>query len=162
MKKHNKINFTIYFCLCLFIFIGFTRTTVAKPIATVNGTEIELENFKIIAKGHSDPRMLLDQVIQFILLAEKAQKENYKKDDVLVERIESLKKQQLIQFFQRKKLEDKAELTDAELDALIPPYGRKKVDFSNIVVKTKAEAEQIIALLNKGSDFNELAKKRSI
>ncbi|MGA1869718.1 MAG: peptidylprolyl isomerase [bacterium] len=162
MKKNTFVNFSIYVVTFMFMVMAICTPIEAKPIATVNGTEIELENFQILTKGHSDPRLLLDQIIQFILLAEKAQKENYKKDEVLTERIELLKKQQLIQFFQRKKLESKAELTEKELESLIPPYGRKKVDFQNIVVKTKGEADQIIELLKKGKDFAELAKQKSI
>ncbi len=57
-------------------------------------------------------------------------------------------------------------VTDADIQARYDEAkkqvsGKKEVQASHILLKTKAEAEAVIAELDKGADFAELAKAKS-
>ncbi|MGA1842933.1 MAG: peptidylprolyl isomerase [bacterium] len=132
-----------------------------QVIAEVNGLKIHTATFEKLMQGRADPQALLDQIIAYLLLAEEAKKKGVNQGPEFEEQLEMMKEQQLANFFYTKEVEDKAELTDADIEKMIPASDKYKVNFQQILVNTKEEAEDILKTLQKEPDFNKLAKMRS-
>ncbi len=131
-------------------------------IAEVNGRKLSAMAFAKLLQGRSDPQTLLEQIVSFVLLAENAKKEKFKLSQEVEEQLKTLKEQQIVQFLYDEEVEAKGNISDEELDKLIPELDKYKINFQQIVVRSMDEAERIINDLKNGEDFNELARKRSI
>ena len=159
----------------LFVFGIMIRPSIAAPgengsnpkkdkgkiLAEVNGKKIYTDAFEKLMQGRSDPQALLDQIVAYVLLAEEAQKKETDLGKEVKDQLVMLKEQQLAHFLYTKEVEEKATLTDADIQKMIPESDKYKVNFQQILVKTEGEAEEILKSLNKGGDFNKLAKTRS-
>ncbi|MGA1796408.1 MAG: peptidylprolyl isomerase [bacterium] len=132
-----------------------------KVIAEVNGLKIHTATFEKLMQGRADPQALLDQIIAYLLLAEEAKKKGASQGPEFEEQLEMMKEQQLANFFYNREVEDKAELTDKDIEKMIPASDKYKVNFQQILVNTKEDAADILKTLQKEPDFNKLAKVRS-
>jgi peptidyl-prolyl cis-trans isomerase C len=82
-------------------------------------------------------------------------------------KLEDLKQRVIVEAFLRKKLEEQANVSDADMKKFYDENKDKfksgeQVRASHILVKSEAEAQEILAQLKKGGNFEELAKKHSI
>ncbi len=108
---------------------------------------------------------MVDTLINTQLIEEAAEKEHLQNDPEVKRRLAAAEIEIIRQLY-IERLVDK-DLTDqklhAEYNAYIKSVPRgEEIDARHILVKTEAEAKQIIAQLEHGADFVKLAKERSI
>ena len=146
----------------------------AKTLATVDGHVITSKDvdFARMTLGDALNQIAPDQQQSFIinmlleshLLADAARKEGVAETDEYKRQLAWLEVQALREAFVRKRSGEL--VTDADIkahydEAKSQVTGKKEVQASHILVKTKAEAEAIIDELDKGADFADLAKNKS-
>lgn len=157
----------------LAVFVTTTAYAASDTIATVNGTKIKKQTFetylKIIQTANSgqpvDPNLVLNEMIRIELLYQEALKKKLDKDPELSVRAE----------IQRKELFANTLLQQSEIAKPVPEEELKKIydekiknanlteyKARHILVKTEDEAKEIIADLDKGKSFEDLAKAKSI
>ena len=145
-----------------------------KTLATVDGHVVTSKDvdFARSTLGDALNQVAPDQQQAFIvnllveshLLADAARKEGMAETDEHKRQMSWLEVQALREAFVRKR---SAELvSDADIQARYDEAkkqvaGKKEVQASHILLKSKAEAEAVIAELDKGADFAELAKTKS-
>jgi peptidyl-prolyl cis-trans isomerase C len=107
---------------------------------------------------------LVERMVEQTLVADAARKQGLHKDPDVKQRIKAIQRSLLNEAYLSRIM--KAELTEAKIRdayqksiALQPK--REEVRARHILVKTKAEADAIIAQLKKGADFIKLAKEKS-
>ena len=107
---------------------------------------------------------VLSALIDIKALAQKAEKANLQKDPDVAAQIAFERDRALHNAYFAKN--GVAEISDKELKALYDKevaamQPRQEIHARHILVKTKEEAEKVIDELNKGADFQEVAKKES-
>ena len=151
-----------------------TAPTVSKEdaVASVNGVYISKKTLDTLEKeiaersqGQSFPReQLLEELIQRELLIQQALEKGLDKSPEVIERMATVRNSLLSQAALQDYLKANP-VTDEEIKA---EYDSKMANMGeeykarHILVKTEEEAKKIIAELEKGGDFQELAKKHSI
>ena len=146
----------------------------ADAVATVNGKQIKQSIYDYIAKdAAARGQKVDDQVKQAItnklidseIVYQEAQKLGLDKQSDYVAREELSRRELLtsafLQDFVKKNPISEAE-TKSAYEQYKKAYGDKEYSARHILVKTEAEAKEIIAKLDKGSDFAKLAKEKSI
>ena len=148
-----------------------------KPLAEVNGAVITTEDFKSevdnlppylkpMAQTPEGKKELLDSMIVRELILEQAKKDGVDKSKEVVARLEDLKKRVVVEAFLKKKIEQDVKISDAEMKAFYDKNTEKfkstdQVRASHILVKSEKDAQDILAQLKKGGNFEELARKNS-
>lgn len=146
----------------------------ADSVATVNGKAIKQSIYDYIAKdATARGQKVDDQVKQAItnklidseIVYQEAQKLGLDKQPEYVAREELSRRELLtstyLQDFVKKNPISEAE-TKTAYEQYKKAYGDKEYSARHILVKTEAEAKDIIAQLGKGADFSKLAKDKSI
>ena len=140
-------------------------------VAVVNGTYISKTALTALEKeitqrsqGRSFPKeKILEELIQREILLQEAINKQIDKSPEFAERLDNIKKSLLAQATVQDFMKTNP-LTDAELEA---EYNKKigesgtEYKARHILVKTEEESKKIIAELDKGADFIELAKNKS-
>jgi peptidyl-prolyl cis-trans isomerase C len=146
----------------------------ADTVATVNGKAIKQSVYDYIAKdaaarGQKVDAPVKDAIINKLvdseLVYQEAQKLGLDKQPDYVAREELSRRELLTSAF----LQDfvkKNPISDADTKAAYEQYkkayGDKEFSARHILVKTEAEAKDIIAQLGKGGDFAKIAKEKSL
>ena len=144
-------------------------------VARVDGTELHLSDLEA-AQQSLPPQaqklpleqiypVLLDRLVDGMLITEAGRKDHLDQDAEVQLRLKHFE-DRLIQEAYLNRAINAAE-TDDRLKARYQTFakekaGREEVHARHILVKTEAEAKAIIAELDKGADFADLAKKDSI
>ncbi len=146
----------------------------AKVLATVDGHQITSADvtFARDALGDALNQMPADQQEPFIvnmlveshLLAEAARKDGVADSEEYKRQVKWLEAQALREAYIRKRTA--AMVSDEEVkakydEARAQVSGRKEIQARHILLKTQEEAVAVIAELDKGADFAELAKSKS-
>jgi peptidyl-prolyl cis-trans isomerase C len=147
-------------------------------LAEVNGATItdadfykEQENLppylKPMTETAEGKKEMLDTMVVRELIMQQAQKEGIDKSPAVAAKLEDLKKRVIVEAFLKKKVEESANVSDAELQAFYKKNEDKfktgdQIRASHILVKTEAEAKEIEKQLKAGASFEDLAKKHSI
>lgn len=149
-----------------------------EVLAEVNGATIttsdfnkELENLPPYLKPMTETaegkkEMLETMVIRELILQE-AKKDGVDKSPEVAEKLEELKKRLVVEAYLKKKVEEQANISDADLQKF---YDENKDKFksgdqiraSHILVKDEKTAQDVLAKLKSGGSFEELAKKHSM
>lgn len=151
-----------------------TAPAVSKEdaVASVNGVYISKKTLETLEKeiaershGQNFPKeQLLEELIQRELLIQQALQKGLDKSPEILERMATVKNSLLSQAALQDYLKANP-VTDEEIKA---EYDSKMANMGeeykarHILVKTEEEAKKIIAELEKGGDFQALAKKHSI
>lgn len=148
--------------------------TVSKEdaVASVNGTYIGKKTLETLEKeisersqGQSFPKeQLLEELIQRELLIQLAVQKQLDKSPEVMERLATIRNSLLSQAALQDYLKSNPvsdEEIKAEYDSKMANAGNE-YKASHILVKTEDEAKKLIAELEKGGNFAELAKKNSI
>ena len=146
-------------------------------VATVNGTPIT-ENFldtyvKALSQGKAsastitaDQRsQVVDQLIRTQLVAQQAEKEGLDKlgetaNELAVTRLDILQRTEAEHMFKDKPPTDQELHT--EYDTQVATLSKTEYHAHHILVATEPFAQSVIARLNKGEKFDDLAKKESM
>ncbi len=167
----------ILLCAALLIF-SCSKKQDSKVLVTMEGDKITLNEFnqaldkipmnmKMLVATESGKRQYLDSLITKRLLLQEAKKEKIDSSKEFQEKLDEIKDQLLMESLLKKKLTMEAKISDEDLKKYYDAHKeefKKDVEIStrHILVKTEDEAKQILARLQKGEDFVDLAKKYSI
>ena len=143
-------------------------------VARVDGTELHLADVEA-AQQNLPPQaqklpleqiypMLLDRLVDGALITEAGRKEHLEQDSELQVRLKRYEDRLIQEAYLNQAI--KAAETEGELKARYQSFakdkaGQEEVHAQHILVKTEDEAKSVIAELDKGADFGELAKKYS-
>ena len=110
---------------------------------------------------------MLDTMVIRELILQKASKDGLDKGAELQEKLQELKKRLIVETYLKKKVETEAQVSDADLkkfyDQNIDKFkAGEQIHASHILVKSEADAKNILAQLKAGGNFEELAKKNSV
>ena len=143
-------------------------------VARVDGTELHLSDVEA-AQQSLPPQvqkmplaqiypMLLERLVDGTLIAEAGRKQHLEQDPELQLRLKRYEDRLIQEAYLNQAI--KAAETDDQLKARYQALakdkaGQEEVHAEHILVKTEDEARSVIAELDKGADFGELAKKYS-
>lgn len=172
---------SIVFALALSFALGgaaSAQSSAAKPVdpvvARVNGAEIHRSDVirlfeRLPAQVQQMPPetvfpMLVDRVVEQKLLTDAGYKAGLQSDEMVKAEVHLAEEQAVERAYLRKVFAERI-----KEDAVLAAYKKFVADFkpqdevkaSHILVETEAEANAIIAELNKGGDFAKIAKEKS-
>lgn len=160
MKK-NKLGGVVLLLLSPFAFAAD-----ADVVATVNGepvTEAELERYRTERPGASQDQ-LVDELVARELIHQDALRRGLDKDADVKREMEDMRERVLMAAAVRQALEQNPVTEDelkAEYEKLKGQLAREEYKARHILVADEAKAKQLIAELDKGAKFDELARKHS-
>jgi peptidyl-prolyl cis-trans isomerase C len=145
----------------------------AESVASVNGKDIKQSIYDYIAKDASArgqkvdapvKEAIINKLVDSELVYQEAQKLGLDKQADYLAREELSRRELLTSTFLQDFI-NKNPVSDAETKAAYEEYkkayGDKEYSARHILVKTEAEAAEIIAKLSKGGDFAKFAKEKS-
>lgn len=147
-------------------------------LAEVNGATITDTDFykeqetlppylKPMTETPEGKKEMLDTMVVRELIMQQAQKDGIDKSPAVAAKLEDLKKRVIVEAFLKKKVEEAANVSDAELQEFYKKNLDKfktgeEIRASHILVKSEAEAKDVEKQLKGGASFDDLAKKHSI
>ena len=152
-----------------------TPETPVEAIATVNGQPISVEMFNSYARARMQQQKgididqhrgaIINELINRQLLAQEAVKSGLDKKSQVKAEIQSQQENILSSMMMRHHLsqnETTEEMIKQEYDDFVKNTNFDEYKVSHIMIKTKEEADAIMAKLDKGESFSEIAKKKSL
>lgn len=146
----------------------------ADAVATVNGKPIKQSMYDFIVKDvaasgqkidENTKNAIINELVGSELVYQEAQKLGLDKQADFIMREELARRKLLTSTFLQDYVK-KNPVSDADIKAAYDQYkkayGEKEYSARHILVKTEAEAKDIIAQLNKGGDFAKIAKEKSL
>ena len=144
-------------------------------LAEVNGKKITAEDFKMEAASlgagqiqslsdDANKQKLIDKMVEKQLVVQKAVSAGLDKDPDVVKSLEYVKGKLLFGLYIKNNILDKSKVTDADVKDYFTKHKDDlgSVRISHILVRTKAEAEAVLAKLKAGEDYKKLAKSNSL
>ncbi len=144
-----------------------------QVVARVNQVEITYDQFQkrlegLRQRGAVRPEQFKEVVrgmVQEELLLQDATAEGLDQEGAVKAKLEQARRQVLIEELLQRKVIAQSQVTDEEARKMYednqPLFSVETMRVSHIMVKTEAEAEAILAELQAGKDFAELAKAKS-
>ena len=144
-----------------------------RVVARVNQVEITYDQFQkrlegLQQRGPVRPEQFKEVVrgmVQEELLLQDATAEGLDREGAVKAKLEQARRQVLIEELLQRKVIAQSQVTDEEARKMYednqPLFSVETMRVSHIMVKTEAEAEAILAELQAGKDFAELAKAKS-
>ena len=160
------------FVSILALFVASTAIAADTTVATVNGTKIKQQTLDTYTKfiqaanqgAQIDSRLVLSEIIKMELLYQEALKQKIDKDPDIAVRAEMQRKEMLANALLQKSGIG-APIPDEELkkiyDEKIKSQNITEYKARHILVKSEDEAKAVIADLDKGGSFEEVAKSKS-
>lgn len=157
----------LYFCGCgndkvLARFDGHTITIDEYLWEKDNLPEAQRNSLRTI----EDKKEFLNKIIVREMLLQEALRLGIQNNETIRYKIENYRRNLLINELLNRKIEGDTVVTDKEIKEYYlthqDQFTTETVEASYIVVRTREDAEMIMALLKKGESFSELAKKFSI
>lgn len=146
----------------------------ADSLATVNGKPIKQSLLDYIVKDATShgqkiddntKQIIINKLVGTELVFQEAQRLGFDKQADFLARDELAHRELLVNTYLQDYLK-KNPITDADTKAAYEQYkkelGDKEYSARHILVKTEAEAKDIIAQLQKGGDFAKIAKEKSL
>jgi len=167
--KMNKLLISV----AAFTALSLSATVYAADPATVNGKPIKQSWVDFIMKdaqergqkGEGLKNAVLNELIGSELAYQEASKKGFDKRSDIKIAAEIGERKLVVNAFLADYM-DKNPVSDADTKAAYEQYkkeiGDKEYKAQHILVKTEAEANDVLAQLNKGGDFTKLAKEKSI
>jgi len=154
------------------------ETKPSGPVlAEVGGTSITVDSFnkemenlppylKPMTETADGKKEMLETMIIRELILQEATKDGIENSPAVKEKLDELKKRLVVEAYLKKKVEEQAKVSDEDLKKF---YDQNKEKFktgdqlkaSHILVKSEKEANDVLAQLKAGGNFEELAKKLS-
>ena len=175
--RHTQI--LVISTLGMLLMAGCTKAdtpvdAAAKPVAVVNGTPVSRDVWNLYVKTRhtgktpgdltaEEQKEALDELIGMYAGAQEAEKQKLGAGEPNA-RLELVEKSALAELL-FKKFAEGAEPTDAELkaeyDARITESPKEEYHAKHILVEDEAKAKELITQLDKGGNFEQLAKDNS-
>lgn len=146
----------------------------ADAVATVNGKPIKQSIYDFIAKDATARGQKIDAQVKEVIVAklidselvyQEAQKIALDKQPDYIAREELARRELLTNIYLQEYMK-KNPISDADTKAAYEEYkkayGDKEFSALHILVKTEAEAKEVIAQLAKGGSFSKIAKEKSL
>jgi peptidyl-prolyl cis-trans isomerase C len=146
-----------------------------NAVALVNGKPVQRAFAEAMAKENASPgrepdeaaqRIILDRLIGNELFVQEAVRRGLDKDPELITKAEMMRRDLLANAFSRAYLKEHPVGDDAVKEEYerrkVPLLGAKEYSLRHILVLDKAAAQELIAQLAKGADFDALAKDKSL
>jgi len=146
-------------------------------LAEVSGTTITVDSFKKeldalppylkpMADSAEGKKEMLETMIIRELILQDAAKDGIENTPAVKEKLEELKKRLVVEAYLKKKVEEQSNVSDEEMKKFYDQNKDKfktadQVKASHILVKSEKEANDVLAQLKAGGNFEELAKKLS-
>jgi peptidyl-prolyl cis-trans isomerase C len=174
LLKNKDLSMKFTKSLIAIALLSFAPATFsAESVATVNGKEIKQSIYDYIAKDATSrgqkvdapvKEAIISKLVDSELVYQEAQKLGLDKQADYLAREELSRRELLTSTFLQDYVK-KNPVSDAETKAAYEEYkkayGDKEYNARHILVKTEAEAVEIIGKLNKGGDFAKIAKEKS-
>lgn len=162
-RRLNRLLVSLLALTCLPAFAETLATVNGKPIPA---SQADMMVRQITARGQPDTpelrTMVKDELINREVMAQEAARKKLDKTPEVREQVELARQSILIRAllsdYVRKNPVGEADIK-AEYDRLKAAYGDKEYHARHILVATEQEAKDIIAKLNDGASFEELAKQ---
>ena len=150
---------------------GPVLADVSGSTITVDDFKKEVENLppylKPMAETPEGKKEMLETMIIRELILQDAKKDGVDKSPAVTDKLEDLKKRLVVEAYLKKKVDEQAKVTDEELQKF---YDQNKDKFksgdeikaSHILMKDEKTAQEVLAKVKGGGNFEELAKKFSI
>lgn len=152
-----------------------TQSTERKVVAEVNGEPIYLDDLERVWNNLPEAyrsqfpggmKDLLEQFIRQVLLLQEARKAGLESDPEVVRQIEEIKKQILIREIIKREIIDKVQVSEEEIQK---EYNTNPTQYTepeqvkarHIMVSSREKAEAILAELQAGRPFEEVAREKS-
>ena len=174
MSRFSAALFAIGFMLTL-PQTGQARDPGDPLLATVNGTAITLSNLQALHAGMPAQYQqlpfamlqnhLLDRAINDELLMQAGEALKLDESAEVLQRMELIRRRLVAEIYLDQYLKaaiNDALITEAYDDYIATNAPEGKVSARHILVKSEADAREVITALNGGADFAELAKEHSI
>ncbi len=169
-----------------FVFLVAALSACSKKTAELNGPFLakvgasqitqadfsrELQSLPDYAQqmfeGAAGKEKFLDEIVKKEVLYQEALKKGMDKSPEFIRKVEDFKKLTLISELLEKEIMSKAKVSDQEIRDYYDKHRQEfattnQIRVSHILVKTEAEAEQVLERLKKGEKFDAVAKKESI
>jgi|ERR1700733_14382985 peptidyl-prolyl cis-trans isomerase C len=151
-------------------------TDNSAPVAVVNGTPISRDFFNYYAKGMAgknsvsdltpeQKQQALDTLIRAQVIAQEAKKEGLETDPATASLLELARLNVLQQAVSDRYLKDKKpteQESRAEYETQVGQLAHQEYHVDHILVATEGFARKLIAELEKGANFGDLAKRESM
>ncbi|MGQ0443430.1 MAG: peptidylprolyl isomerase [Methylophilaceae bacterium] len=174
MRNFMKMN-KILIALAAFSTLTFTPFTfAADSVATVNGKPIKQSwvdyiTRDAVARGQKNSdgmkNAIINELVGSELAIQEAQKQGLDKSTDFIANQELTNRKLLVNVYLQEYMK-KNPVSDADKKAAYEEFkkelGDKEYNARHILVKTEAEAKEILAQVNKGGDFAKIAKEKSI
>ena len=153
-----------------------TAADNSAPVATVNGTPISREYYNYYAQGLAgknsvadltpeQKQQALDNLIRAQVIAQEANKEGLDKDPGIAALLELARLNVLQQAVSDRYLKDKKPTEQearAEYETQVGLLPHQEYHVAHILVATEGFARKLIAELEKGANFSDVAKRESM
>lgn len=125
------------------------------------------EYLRAMASTPQGRREMLDTMVIRELILQKASKDGLDKGPEIEEKLQELKKRLIVESFLKKKVETDAQISEADLKKFYDQNLEKfkageQIRASHILVKNEKAAQDILAQIKGGANFEELARKNSV
>ncbi len=187
MKKWQKgvvISVASLICICIALVVARVVIRVeqapaakeGKILARVNDQVLTLEEFNQQFENITPPRYpgrfrpemgqrFVEHWIETELRFQEASRRGIDESPDLLEKVEEVKKRMITQMLIQEEM-NKLELSDEEVAGYFDRYKRRfsipaMIRIKHILVKTEEEAKEIKDRLNKGEEFEKLAREKS-
>jgi len=142
--------------------VGKDKITVGRVandfVAMKKGSQIQIEsNLPLLEQV----KQFVDQEIDGRLQIQAAYEKGFDKDPQIASQLDQNKDKLLLQQLFQKEILSKAKVTDKDVQDFYKKLG-ESIKVRHILVKTKKEADQIYQALKNGTNFDSLAKEKSI
>jgi peptidyl-prolyl cis-trans isomerase C len=171
----NRRAVTVFFIL--FLALYFSSCSDDKVLARFDGHTITVEEYlwekdnlpqaqRNSLRTIEDKKEFLNKIIIREMLLQEALRLGLQNNETIRYKIENYRRNLLINELLNRKIEGETVVTDKEVKVYYEThktqFTTETLEASYIVVRSREDAEMIMALLKRGESFSELAKKFSI
>ncbi|MDD5491079.1 MAG: peptidylprolyl isomerase [bacterium] len=142
----------------------------SKVITSIDFTERLKQlppQYQALIRADEDKKTMLDALVKEQLIVQEAKERNLDKEKTIQAKINTIVDQILLEEMIKRVRESQLKPSEAEAKNYYDQHknefaGPERVKVAHILVKEKAQADQVLAQLKKGADFSQLAKEFSI